>query len=328
MTIAITRRALQRGLAVLGLYATALVGAQTQDWPNRPVKMIVASAPATGGDVVARLMATELSKALGQQFVVENRPGALGVLANSAGAQATPDGYTVLFSFAAAIAVNHTLQPKLPYDTFKDLIPVAQVGSVSNLLLVSPDLPVKNVKEFVQYAKANPGVRYGSWGIGSGGHLAMESLGLQTGTTLVNVPYKATTAAFADVIGGHLHVTTSDSASPRTLIGAGKLRPIAAIGSRRVPSFPDVPTMTEQGFPFEADGWYGFFFPARTPAHIQQRLNEQVTRIVSLPAVREQLHAGNIMDPPPKTPAAFGDMIRRDIGIWGDVIRKAKVSLE
>lgn len=180
----------------------------------------------------------------------------------------------------------------------------------------------------MQYAKDNPDLQYGSWGIGSGGHLSMEHLALQAGVQLIHVPYKGTTAALTDVMNGNLKVTTSDSASSRALIAAGKLRPIAAIGLRRVPALPDVPTTTEQGFPFEADGWYGFFFPANTPKTIVDKLNKEVNRILAQPSISEKLRANNLIDLPKKSPPEFAAMIRTDIGIWGNVIRKAQVKLD
>lgn len=308
--------------------AAALTPALAQDWPARPVRVIVAAPAGSGSDIIGRVVTHELTSALKQPFVIDNKPGALGAIANDAGAKATPDGYTLLFSFSSAIAVNHTLQPKLPYDALRDLVPVVQVGSVSNLILVAPDFPVHNVKELVQKAGEQPGLQYGSWGVGSGGHLSMEHLALQTNTRFVHVPYKGTPTAFADVMNGSLQVTTSDSASSRALIAAGKLRPIAAIGSRRVPALPDVPTMTEQGYPFEADGWYGFFVPTHTPRAVVDRLNAEVNRILARPEIREKLRANNVIDTPATTPEQFAAMIRKDIGIWGEVIRKGKIQLD
>lgn len=308
--------------------AAALTPALAQDWPTKPVRVIIPIAAGGGGDIIGRVVINELATALKQPFVVDNKPGALGAIGNDAGAKAPPDGYTLLFSYSSAIAVNHTLQPKLPYDALRDLIPVVQVGSVSNLILVPPDSPVHNVKELIEAAKAQPGMNYGSWGVGSGGHLSMEHLALQTNTRFNHVPYKSTAAAYTDVINGNLKLTTGDSASSRTLVAAGKLRPIAAIGSRRVPSLPDLPTMTEQGFPFEADGWYGFFVPAHTPRYVVDRLNAEVNRILARPEIQEKLRASNVIDTPATSPEQFAAMIRREIGVWGDVIRKGKIQLD
>lgn len=324
-------RAWRFGTALLAATSLAAGAAPAQEaaWPSHPIRLVVASGAGSGTDIFARVFAEQLGKALGQPLVVDNKPGANGILGSAAVAKARPDGYTLLFTYAASIVINATLQPALPYDAQKDLVPVAQVGSGGNLLVVSPDLPVHDIRELAAYARARPqGLDYASWGIGSGGHLTMESLKAQTGLKLRHVPYKTVSQILTDMQGGIVKLAFVDASSPLPLIRAGKLRPIAVSGTRRAPAFPALATMTEQGYPFQADSWYGLFVPAGTPPAIVQRLNAEMNRALAAPALRERFTAYNMGTPPIKSVQQFADTVRADTRMWGDVIRAAGVTPE
>jgi len=322
------RRTLLAASAALTLAAALCSSSAAADeaWPTRPIRLVVASGAGSGTDIFARLFAEHLGKVLKQPLVVDNKPGATGIIGNASVAKAKPDGYTLLFTYAASVVINATLQPTMPYDALKDLTPVAQVGSGGNLLVVSPNLPVHDIKELVAYVRSQPdGLDYASWGVGSGGHLTMEALKAQSGMKLRHVPYKTVSQILTDMQGGVIRIAFVDSSSPLPMVQAGKLRPIAVSGTRRAPALPTLPTMTEQGYPFHADSWYGLFAPAGTPAPIVQRLNAEINQAMSSPALRERFLSYNMGTPPLKTPQQFADTVRADVRMWGDVIRTANV---
>ncbi|WP_420995275.1 Bug family tripartite tricarboxylate transporter substrate binding protein [Cupriavidus sp. 30B13] len=298
-------------------------------WPARPIRLVVSSAAGSGTDLFARLLAERLGKSLGQTIVVDNRTGATGMIGNDMVAKAKPDGYTLLFTYAASVVINQTLQPKVPYDALRDLVPVAQVGAGGNLLVVSPDFPARDLKSFVAYMKGHPdSYDYASWGIGSGGHLTMESLKMQTGIKLRHVPYKTVPQILNDLQGGIIKVAFVDASSPLQLIRAGKIRPLALSGSHRGPALPELATMTEQGVRFDTDSWYGMFAPAGTPAPIVQRLNAEVNRVLADPAMRERFDQLNMAQMPAKTSEQFAQTVRADIQAWGEVIRVNRISAD
>lgn len=322
------RRRLLRAAAALPM-AMHVPSLFAQQWPARPIRFVVASAAGSGGDIIARILTDGLSRRLGQSVIVDNRPGATGIIATEAVVRSPPDGYTLLFTYAAAIAVNHTLQPKLSYDTFKDLAPIAQVGAGGNVLVVSPDLPVTNLREFVDYMKLHPDkYNYGSWGIGSGGHLVMEGLKMQTGVRLNHVPYTSMPQIYNDMQNGAIKVAFVDSASSAPLLKAGKIRGLAISGSHRAPLLPTVATMTEQGFPFDTDAWYGVFAPGGTPAPIIERLNGDINALLNSPETRNRLAAVNLSDPPIKSVAEFTATLHTDVDTWKQIIRTAHIRLE
>ena len=306
-----------------------LAHAQTGPWPKRPVKLIVCSAAGGPTDVFARLFAEQMSRTFGQPFVVENKVGANGLIGNDVVAKSPADGYSMLFSYAGAIAINHALLPKLPYDTFKDLQPVAQIGASGTLLAVTPDFPARNIREFVEHVKANPGkYNYASWGQGSGGHLSMEALKHAAALQMNHVPYKSIPQIITDMLGGNLQVAFIDPFTSLPHIRAGKLRPLMLSGTRRGPALPDVPTMTEAGYRFEADAWFGMFAPAGTPAAIVQRLNQEVSRIAQLPDTKARFAALNMPDSPIKTVEQFTQTVKDDIATWSGIIKTANVKIE
>ena len=316
------RRLVTAALALAALPARAQVG----DWPSRPIRLVVASGAGGSTDTFARLFAERLGRVLRQSFVVDNKPGANGIIANDTVAKAAPDGYTLLFSYAAAVAVNHALVPKLPYDALKDLQPIAQIGSGGNLLVVAADFAPKTLREFVDLMKAQPDRHdYASWGVGSGGHLAMEALRQRAGIALRHVPYKTVPQIYPDLISGVVKIAFVDATSSLPHIRAGRIRPLVTSGTRRLVALPEVPTMTESGYRFDVDAWYGLFAPAGTPMAVVRRLNEEVNRILGQEEMRTRFAALNMADAPIKTVEQFAGTLRDDIEAWGAVIRAANV---
>ncbi|WP_316154288.1 tripartite tricarboxylate transporter substrate binding protein [Cupriavidus sp. BIC8F] len=323
------RRDVLRGLAALGLGAAASPLCASNAWPAKPIRLVVPAPPGGGTDLFARALAASLGKALGQTIVVDNKPGATGIIGNDTVAKASPDGYTLLFTYAATVVINQTLQPKLPYDGLRDLLPVAQVGAGGNFLVVTPDFPARTLKEFVAHVLKRPDAYdYGSWGIGSGGHLTMEALKMQTGMKLRHVPYKGVAQILTDMQGGVVKVAFVDTSSSLPLIRAGKLRALAISGTRRAPATPDIPTMTEQGYPFDTDSWYGLFAPAGTSAAIVQRLNTEVTRLLADAPMRERFLQLNMGMAPATSAEQFAQTVRGDVGVWGKVIKANHITVD
>ena len=323
----LVRRRLCAGIGTAVVVPRAF--AQTADWPNRPIRMVVSSGAGGPTDVFARLFSEQMSRTFKQQIVVDNKPGANGIIGNDIVAKAPPDGYTLLFTYAAAVAINHVLIPKMPYDALKDLQPVAQIGAGGNLLVVTADFPAKNLREFIDLAKANPDkYDYASWGIGSGGHLAMEALKMQAGIKLRHIPYKTVPQIFPDLLGGNIKVAFVDSTTSLPHIRTGKIRPLVCSGTRRGPALPDLPTMTESGYKFDVDAWYAMFAPAGTPIPVVRRLNEEVNRVLRLPEVRARFTGLNMSEPPIKTVEQFAQTVRDDAAAWGEVIKAADVKPE
>lgn len=316
-------------LAAAACSALAAPAAMAGTYPDRPVTLVVPTAPAGGTDTIARVMAEALGKRLGQSFVVDNRPGANGILGVEAGARAAPDGYRLLFTYAASMVVNPSLYRKLPYDPLKDFAPIAQIGRGGNLLLVRKDLPVATLQEFVDYAKARPDkLSYCSWGAGSGGHLAMESLKKQAGITMVHVPYKGSSPCVNDLMGGQVDAAFADTSSTVEIVRAGRLKALATSGPSRLPMLPDVPTMTEAGFPFRNYAWYGLLAPAGTPPAIVQQLNEAVNATLKDPAFVQRMRELNFSDLPQTTPEQFATTIAQDLRDWAVLVKAIGLQLQ
>ena len=305
-------------LPALAALSPALATASTA-WPTKPVRLVIPAPPGGGSDAVGRLIGDQLGKALGQPFIMDNKPGANGVLASEAVMRAT-DQHTLLFSFAGAIAVSPFLYKRAP-DPLKALAPIAQVGAMGNVLLASPKLPVTNLKELVAYAKANP-ISYGSWGQGSGGHLTMEDFLDKAKIKMTHAPYKGVSAVVTDLLGNNLPVGWCDAASVIQHVQSGKLRALAVSGPTRMATFPGVATMREQGYPFDTTSWYGLFAPANTDPAIQKRLNELVVGIIKQPAMRERLAALNLPDLPNPDVAGFRRTVGSDMQVWGGIVKR------
>ncbi|MCT9810668.1 tripartite tricarboxylate transporter substrate binding protein [Acidovorax sp. Be4] len=309
------------GLGAVLAAGAALAGAQ-DSYPERSVTLVVPTAAAGGSDTVGRLIADRLGHVLKQPFIVDNKPGANGVLGTDSIAHAKPDGYRLLFTYAAAHVVNPFLLKKMPYDVLKDFAPVVQIARGGNVLLVNPQLPVKTLKEFVDYVRARPGqLNYCSWGTGSGGHLTMESLKHQAGLVMTHAPYKGSMPCVQDIMAGQIQAGFADVSSTVGLVQAGKVRAIAISGPQRVPSFPDVPSMNEAGYPFTTYSWYGIFAPAGTPRPIVQKLNAAVQEVLKEPATIKRLQELNFSDLAQTTPEQFASVVQQDMAQWGALVR-------
>jgi tripartite-type tricarboxylate transporter receptor subunit TctC len=300
-----------------------------EDYPNKPVKVIVPFAPGGGADVVARLVFTKLSARLGHPFVIDNRGGAGGIVGTDAVAKARPDGYTLLLGQTGPNAINPALFAKIPYDPIADFAPVVQLTSYPYVIVVHPSVPVKNLRELIAMSKEKPGIlNYGTAGTGSSAQLAAELFQRVTGIKLTHVPYKGAGPALADTVANVVAMTFGDMASATPLVLSGRLRAIALTGTRRSPLLPDVPTVAESGYPgFEAAAWHGVYAPANTPPEIIGKLNRELAHILAEPEVRERLRKDGI-DTVGASPAAFGEYTRAEIRKWGTTVKDANIKLE
>ncbi len=324
------RRELLKLALALPAFSVAASRAFAQAWPSKPVRLVLPSGAGGGADIFGRPMAEYLGKELKQQFVVENRPGANGILAHEAVVRQPPDGHTVLISFSAAIIANKLLQPKMSHDPLKDFTPVAQIGGGGgNLLIVNPDLPIRNMKDLYEYAKSKNGsATYGSWGIASGGHLVMEMIKTRTGMQITHVPYKTVAQISPDVVSGVLGISTIDAASPLPFIKSGRVRAIATLAPQRLPQTPEVPTLKEQGIDYEIAPVYGVYVPAGTPKAIIDALNAAVNKWLALPETISYFETKQ-NGPKPQILSAeeFARKQDRDVALWRKLIEDSKVTL-
>ncbi len=296
-------------------------GALPGGWPNRPVRFVIPSGPGAQTDIFARYVAEHLSKAFGQPFVPENRPGASGNIGAMAVVNAPADGYALLFSAASFTIVPAALNPDQPYDLLRDLTPIAQIGVGGLFLAVSPDLPVKNVKDLFDLAAANPGkYSYGTTGIGSTGHLIMASLLSQRGLAMTHIPYKSSADVLRDMAGGILQIGWIDTTSSLGMIQAGKVRALAHGSTVRAPRVPDVPPFNDIGIPWNLDGWLGVFARAGTADPIVRAVNAEVNKLVQGEEGQRRLTAMNVANPPPTSAAEFAQKIRTDLPQWRKIV--------
>jgi tripartite-type tricarboxylate transporter receptor subunit TctC len=314
---------LSRFIALTSLAAAVAFSAAAQEWaPAKAVRIIV---PIVGGtnDVIARIVAPELQKALGVPVVVENKGGAGGNIGADFVAKSPPDGYTLLVGFNGPIAINTVLFSHLPYDPLKDLAPITLAVTAPQFLAVHPSLPVKDVAEFVAYAKAHPGqMSYASVSMGSASHLTMEMLKSQAHIDIVHVPYKGSSPAVTDLIGGQVNAAFFVPGNILEFAKEGRARLIASTGARRLAATPDLPTMIEQGYPdFVAVTWIGFLAPGGTPRPIIDRYNREIVRILHEPEIRVKLDQMQ-MELVAGTPEQFSQWIRAEIARWGKVIKE------
>ncbi|MCT9810763.1 tripartite tricarboxylate transporter substrate binding protein [Acidovorax sp. Be4] len=311
----INRRSVLMGSLLLG--AGVKAQANGDSWPARPIRIVVAGSAGAGGDIFARLIAAPLQEILKQPVVVDPKPGANGLIACDAVAKAPGDGYTLLFAPSSAILINPVIHAKLPYNTEKDLTPVIQVGAAGILLVANPATGFKNLADMVAYAKAHPGkLAYGSWGNGSSGHLTMEGIKAHYGLDMPHVPYKALSTEVSDLLGNNISVAFTDIASPIPHMRSGKLVALGTTGSQRWPATQDVASLTEQGYRFDADGWYGVFAPASTPRKIIDTLNEELNRVQKMPEVRQKIEGQNMSVPVGRSARQFAESIKADAVIW------------
>jgi len=301
--------------------------AQT-DYPIRPVKVIVPSPPGGGTDILARVLAQHLSKALGQPFFVENKAGAGNMIGIEFVAHAPADGYTVLV-VPSTLALNSVLYKKVPYDPVRDFAPVTLAATAPNVLVVNPALPAKSLAEFIALAKAKPGaLSYGTPGIGTSPHLSMELLKSMAGIDLQHVPYRGTAAAVTDVIGGQIAATFANAFTAKPQVDSGRVRALAVSGPNRIDAFPGVPPVAEAGVPgYEAMQWYGLAVPAGTPAPIIARLHAEAAKALQSDEMKEKL-ALDGAQPVGSSPAEFAALIRRELEKWTRVVRAAGIELQ
>ena len=304
----------------------AAAPAGAAEYPARPIRLLVGFAPGGGTDTTARAISQKLTASLGQQVVVDNRPGASGSIAAEITAKATPDGYTVLLSTIAALAVNPSLYEKMAYDPIRDLAPVTRAADSTNFLVVHPSVPAKSVKDVIALAKSRP-LNCGSSGVGGAGHLALELFNLQAGTKIVHVPYKGGGPAIIDLLAGNINLIFATGASSINHVKAGKIRALGVTTARRSALAPQLPTIAEAGLPgFEANNWNGVVVPAKTPRPIINRLNREFTAALSLPDIKSFLFNQGL-DAAPSTPEAFASYIKSETAKWAKVIKAAGIKV-
>lgn len=309
--------------------AGAAAGATAQNWPVRPVKFISPFAPGGGADITSRALAAKLSAALGQQFVVDNRGGAGGMIGVDLAVKSPADGYTLVLGTIGPIAINPSLYKKMPYDPIRDLVPVSQAANALNVLVVHPSLPTANVREFVALAKARPGqLNYGSSGAGATDHLAGELFNALTGDRLLHIPYKGGAPAMLDLISGNVQVVFSTVSTAIAAIEAKRVRALAMTGNQRFELMPNLPTMSEAGLKgFEVNNWYGVFAPAGTPRDVITHLNTEIVKALAAPDVRKRLLDAGIVARS-SSPEDFAAYVRAETGKWAKVIKDAKITVE
>ena len=311
------------------LAALLLASAATAAYPDRPIRYILSSAAGGGPDIAARVVMAELSRQLGQQVIVDNRPGGSGTIGLDLIARSPPDGYTLGHGNIQTLAINRSVLPKLPYNVDKDLQPVVHMYGTPNLLAVTLSLPVHSVQELIGYAKKNPGkLLYASAGSGSSIHVGMELFKLLTGTDMVHVPFKAAVTAIADLTAGRVHLMADNINSIGPHVKAGRLRGLGVTSAKRVPAFAELPTIAEAGVPgFDVSAWAGVIVPAGVPKPIVNQLNATVNKALAAPAVSEKLpELGLIIAG--GTPEQFAAHIKKEAARWADVVKRSGAKLE
>ena len=291
-------------------------------YPSKPIRMIVPSAPGSGPDIMARAIGQKLTEALGQAIVIDDKPGAGGIIGSEAAAKAPPDGYTLIMSNAGAHTVNPSLYAKLPYDPIKDFAPVTLVALAPNILIVHPTLPVRNIKELIALAKAKPGeLTFGSGGNGSTAHLSGEMFKTMAGIDIVHIPFKGSPAAVIGVIAGQIALAIPNIPPALPHVRSGKLKALAVTTAKRAAGVPELPTVAESGLPgYEATAWFGVLAPAATPPQIIARLNAAIVKIAHAREMQERLPAEGA-DAVGNTPEQFAQIIRNDIAKWAKVVK-------
>ena len=321
-------RKLYLGLALC--LATAMtVPAMAADYPAKPVRIVVPFPPGGTTDVLARFVANGLSERMGQQFVVDNRPGASGIIGTSMVAKAEPDGYTLVFATINTHGINASLFPNLPYNPIKDFAPVTVVANTPNVLMVHPSVPAQNLAELIALAKADPGkLNFGSTSLGGSPHMSGELFKMMAKVDIVHVPYKGGGPMLTDLIGGHIQMAFDNLPSSMGHIRSGDVRAIAVTTAERVPSAPDVPTMRESGLPgYEVAAWFGMLAPAGTAPEIVTRLQQTIGEVLQSPESGKRL-ADLGAEPVGNTPAEFAEVIAYEVSRWREVVQTTGVKVE
>ncbi len=323
------RQLLQVGaLSSLGM-SLGLSNALADTWPTKPVRFLVPFAPGGTSEIVARSVAAELTKQLGQSVYVENKPGGAGTVAMIEASKSAPDGHTIILGHVGTLAVNPYMMPNHPYDVNKEFIPVTLLAKVPNVFVIHPDVPAKNLKEFIAYAKKNPGkLDYGSAGNASAGHLAMEYLKLVAGISLTHIPYRGTGPQLADLLAGRTHASSAGLPALGAHIRAGKLRAIAVGTLQRIPALPDVPTVVETGFKdFETSQWYGILAPAGTPVDVVKKIQEESYKALKSSAVTERFATDNAIGGGGPS-ADFAAFIAKEQKTWSRIVKDANIKAD
>ncbi|HEX2827631.1 MAG TPA: tripartite tricarboxylate transporter substrate binding protein [Burkholderiales bacterium] len=304
--------------------ALGVVGAHAAEtkYPTKPIRLISAYAPGGGNDTMARALAQRLTEAWGQQVIVDNRPGANGLLACEITAKAPPDGYTLLMASISSHGINPALYKKIPYDPIRDFTPISLLGTTANMLVVHPSTPAKTVKELVAYAKSKGGLTYGSNGIGSSQHLAGALFASTFGLNLTHVPYKGTGPMTTDLLGGQIAMAFANMTTALPHVRTKKLIPIAVTSLTRSPQLPDVPTVAETVPGFEATSWWGIVAPRATPAGVVEPLNREIVKVLASPDMKTFMH-GLGAEAKGTTPKEFDAFIRAELVKWAKVVKES-----
>ena len=303
--------------------------ASAQTYPAKPIRWIVPFPPGGGTDITTRTVTAKLAEALGQQIVIDNRPGSGGTIGLSIAAKLPPDGYHVSTGQLANMGIAPALYPKLPYDSTKDFAPISQVASAVLVLVSHPSFPARTVKDLIAMARAKPGaITYGSPGNGTSGHLSVEMIRVAGKIDMVHVPYKGAAPALTDLLGGQITIYFSSIPPSVALIKSGRLKALGTSGARRAAALPDVPTVAESGIPgFSVDNWYGVVGPVGMPKEAIARLNAELVKVLASPELRERFTADG-SEAISSTPEQFGAFIRDEVQKWGKVVRAANVKVD
>ena len=323
------RRQWLQGAAVAMAAALLGVGAQAQTWPAKPIRLVVPFTPGGVTDTSGRLIAEQLSRRLGQQVIVDNKPGASGNIGTQQVAAAEADGYTLLLGFDGTLVINPHVFPKIGFDTLKDFAPIGKIGDAVLILVAPPNSPAKTLKDVIALSKSQAGgLSYGTSGTGGTPHIAGELLKQRTGANLVHVPYKGGGQALTDVLGGNIPLVYTAIAGAIPHVKAGKLHPVAVSSAKRASSLPDVPTFIENGVTdFEASSWVALLAPAKTPKPIVDKLNTELNAVLNDPEVREKLNGMGITATPGSA-EKFGEEMKRDLARYGQVVKAANIKAE
>jgi tripartite-type tricarboxylate transporter receptor subunit TctC len=310
----------------LGLLAG---GAQAQTYPSKPIRLVVPFPPGGTTDILARTVGQKMTENWGQPVVIDNRPGAGGNIGSDLVAKAAPDGYTLLMATISTHAINVSLYKNLPFDSVRDFAPVSRIGTLPNILIVHPSVPVKSVKELIELAKSKPGeLNFASSGVGTSLHLSGELFNSMAGVKLVHIPYKGSSPALADLLGGQVKIMFDNLPSALPHVKAGKLKPLAVTSAKRATVLPEVPTVIESGLPgFEVTSWFAIFVPAKTPTEIVAKLNGEIVKILNSGDVKEKLAQIGV-DPAPTTPEALAAFAKAETEKWGKVVKATGASAD
>jgi tripartite-type tricarboxylate transporter receptor subunit TctC len=320
---------MQRRTGAALAFALFATHAAAQDYPSKPIRMIVPFPPGGPNDILGRVVAQKLTEQMGQQVVADNRAGAGGIIGTELAARSAPDGYTLLLSGTASLSINPSLHKKLPYDPLKDFAPISLMATAPSILVTHPSVAVRSVKELIAFAKAKPGqLNFASAGLGTPPHLAGELFKHMAGIDMVHVPYKGGGPALTDLLGGQVNLYFSGISSALPFVKDGKLRGIAVTSSKRTPLMPDMPTISESGLPgYEVGNWYAMLAPAGTSASIVNRLNAQIVKALAASEVRKRF-TELAADPVGSTPAQLAAYNRSELIKWAQVIKAAGIKPE